>query len=198
MKFKSVYLYAGILLAVILFLVLFTYNSDTESEQPEITNNEMPNDDVHKNLSPPGGNSSVGSVSGSAKKQLEMLKKSYEENPSDTANVKEYADMLNASHQPQKALELYETILKIDPNRIDILLSSTFSFYNLNDLDKAEDYTKKILAIDKNNEEANFNMGAIAAAKGNKQKAREHWNNVIKQFPNSQAAKIAESSLKKL
>lgn len=198
MKFKSIYLYAGLLLAVILFLVLFTYNSDTESEQTELTNNEMPNDDVHKNLSPPGGNSSVGGVSGSAKKQLEMLKKSYEENPGDTAKVKEYADMLNAAHQPQKALELYETILKIDSDRIDILLGSTFSFYNLNDLDKAEEYTKKILAIDKNNEEANFNMGAIAAAKGNKQKAREHWKNVIKQFPNSQAAKIAESSLKKL
>jgi tetratricopeptide (TPR) repeat protein len=164
----------------------------------DITNGSMPDDEIHKGVNPPAGNPSIGSVSGSAKKQLEMLEKEYAENPNDSAKVKEYADMLNAAHQPEKALELYETILKIDPNRIDILLGSTFSFYNLNNLDKAEEYTKRILSIDIKNEEANFNLGAIAAAKGNKIKAREHWNYVIKQFPNSQAAKIAESSLKKL
>jgi tetratricopeptide (TPR) repeat protein len=196
MKSKSIYIYGGVFLLVVLFLIIFTYNSDSDSKTA--AKNNMPNDEVHNNLNPSAGGMGMGSVSGTAKKKLEDLRVTYESNPADTSKAKEYADMLNAAHQAQKALEIYETILKIDPNRVDILLGSTFSFYNLNDLEKAEEYTKKVLAIDKNNHEANYNMGAIAAAKGNTEKAREHWNNVIKQFPNSRAAKIAENSIKKL
>ncbi len=196
MKSKTIYIYGGIFLLVVLFLIIFTYNSDPDSESS--AKNNMPNDEVHNNLNPSAGGMGMGSVSGTAKKKLEELRVNYESNPADTVNAKEYADMLNAAHQPQKALEIYESILEIDPKRVDVLLGSTFSFYNLNDLAKAEEYTKKVLAIDKNNHEANYNLGAIAAARGEKDKARKHWNDVIKQFPNSHAAKIAESSLKKL
>ncbi len=198
MKLKSVYIYLGVLIVIALLLIISSFSSKPDSKNSSMSGSEMLDDEIHGSIDQSGGMPSLGNVSTGVMNQLETLKKDYEENPKDTAKTKLYADMLNSAHQSLKALELYDSILKIDPNRIDILLGSTFSYYNLNDLDKAEEYTKTILDLDQNNEEANFNLGAIAAARGNKEKAREYWNNVIKQFPNSHAAKIAENSLKKL
>ena len=194
MQVKPIYIYSSVIILTVILILVFNTSDDNEKST---AGHSVPNDEIHNNLKP-GSGMGMGSVSGTAKRKLEELRVSYESNPSDTSNAKEYADMLNAAHQPQKALEIYEKILEIDPKRVDILLGSTFAFYNMNDLDNAKEYTKRVLVIDKDNHEANFNLGAIAAAKGEKEKAREYWNDVIKRFPNSQAAKIAASSIQKL
>ena len=198
MKLKPIYIYAIVFILAVLFLVIFTNRPESESEKTEVTNSEMPNDDIHKNLNTPGNGMGIGGVSGSARKKLEDLQTAYESNPKDTASAKEYADILNAAHQPQKALDIYQAILAVDQTRIDILLGATFSYYNMNKLDKAEEFTMKVLDIDKNNLEANYNLGAIYAMKGDKTKAKEYWEFLINNYPNSEAAKLAKSSLAKL
>ncbi|MCZ7614007.1 MAG: hypothetical protein M5T52_10885 [Ignavibacteriaceae bacterium] len=43
-----------------------------------------------------------------------------------------------------------------------------------------------------------FNIGAVAATQGNKEKAKEIWNKVISINPESETAKLAEEYLGKL
>ncbi|MBU2493427.1 MAG: tetratricopeptide repeat protein [Bacteroidetes bacterium] len=196
MKIKTVYIYLGIFALVIFIIILTTQNSINQSGTKETTE-IMPNDDIHKGLNN-GESPGKGNVSNNIIHQMEMLQKAVEENPDDTSQVKKYADLLASAHNPEKAVELYKTILNKNPKRIDILLGITIAYYNMRNLEKAEEYTKRILEIDKNNHEANYNLGAIAAGRGNTAKAKEIWENVVLRFPNSSVAQIAEKSLEEL
>lgn len=196
MKIKPVYIYLAIFVVVVLIIVTTSNTSNQESDEP-VNTETMPKDDIHKGLQN-GATPGKGNVSSNIIHQLEMLKKAVEENPNDTVQVKKYAELLASAHNPQKAAELYKSILVKDPDRIDILLGITFAYYNMRDMDNAEEFTKKVLSIDKNNHEANYNLGAIAAGRGNTAKAKEIWENVIKRFPNTSVAQIAENSIKSL
>lgn len=196
MKIKPVYIYLSIFVIAVLIIVTTSNTSNQEPEEP-VNTEAMPNDDIHKGLQN-GATPGKGNVSGNIIHQMEMLKKAVEENPNDTIQVKKYAELLAAAHNPQKAVELYKSILVKDPNRIDILLGITFAYYNMRDMNNAEVYTNKVLSIDKNNHEANYNLGAIEAGRGNTSKAKEIWEDVIKRFPNSSVAQIAENSIKSI
>lgn len=199
MKIKPIYIYIAVFAVLILLLVIFTSGDKTADNDKALTEKQMPDDDVHKGMNMDGGNQpSKSNVSQEAVERMENLKKAVEENPDDTASAKQYAEMLAAGHQPAKALELLQSILKKDPKRIDILLALTFVYYNQSDFEKAEEYTNKVLVINKNHHEANYNLGAIAAAKGDKALAKKIWEDVVKRFPGSDVAKLAESSSKQL
>lgn len=196
MKIKTVYIYLGIFALVIFIIILTTQNSINQSGTKETTE-IMPNDDIHKGLNN-GESPGKGNVSNNIIHQMEMLQKAVEENPDDTSQVKKYADLLASAHNPEKAVELYKTILNKNPKRIDILLGITIAYYNMSNLEKAEEYTKRILEIDKNNHEANYNLGAIAAGRGNTAKAKEIWEGIVTKYPNTNVANIAENSLRSL
>jgi len=89
-------------------------------------------------------------------------------------------------------------ILKKDPKRVDILQSLGYVFYIQQDLNKAETYIAKAYAIDKNNFQALFNLGAIAATKGDNAKAKKIWKEIIAKRPNSEVAKLAQEGLQQL
>lgn len=196
MKIKTVYIYLGIFALVIFIIILTTQNSINQSGTKETTE-IMPNDDIHKGLNN-GESPGKGNVSNNIIHQMEMLQKAVEENPDDTSQVKKYADLLASAHNPEKAVELYKTILNKNPKRIDILLGITIAYYNMSNLEKAEEYTKRILEIDKNNHEANYNLGAIAAGRGYTAKAKEIWEGIVTKYPNTNVANIAENSLRSL
>lgn len=194
MKLKPIYIYIIVFAAFIVGIILF---SGTEKGN-DTSNNNMPNDDIHQGLQNEGDTPSKGNVMESAVLKLEELKKAYEKDPNDTLKIREYADMLTMAHKPQEAIALYHKILKVDSKRIDVLLQLTFLHYNNGDLPLAEETTNTILRIDRNNKLASYNLGAIEAAKGNKAKAKEIWESVIKKFPNTTVANIAEQSIKQL
>ncbi len=194
MKLKPVYIYIIIFVAFIIGIILF---SGAEKEN-NTTSNNMPNDDIHKGMQSEEDTPSKGNVMESAVVKLEELKAAYEKNPNDTLKIREYADMLTMAHKPQEAIALYNKILSVDNKRIDVLLQLTFLHYNNGDLPLAEKTTNTILKIDSNNKLASYNLGAIEAAKGNKSKAKEIWESVIKKFPNTTVANIAEQSIKQL
>jgi tetratricopeptide (TPR) repeat protein len=197
MKIKPVFIYIGAFIIVIAVLII-TSTGGSSSSSSDISE-QMPNDAVHKELTAPGGEApSKGNVSSSFMKKMDSLKTIVESNPNDTATVKEYAQLLSMAHQPQKAIELYRTILNKDPKRIDILLDLTFAYYNKGDLNKAEEITNKVLSIDKDQPEANYNLGAIAAAHGNNEKARTIWQKLVDKYPGTEVAQIAKSSLQRL
>ncbi len=196
MKLKPVYIYLIAFVAVVLVIIIST-NLSNEEKSPITSESAMPDDDVHKGLKG-GEEPSAGNVTDRAKHQMEMFEKMVTENPDDTAMVKKYADLLSGAHNPQKAIQLYQSILDKDANRIDVMLAKSSAHYSVMQYDIADNLLNKILSLEPNNEEANFNIGAIAAAKGNYSKAKEIWENVIKKFPGTHVAKIAEASLKQL
>ncbi len=197
MKIKPLYVYLSFFVAAIVVIIVLdagrNKNLDTEN-----FHQNMPNDEIHKGITDGGEAPSKSNLRESAIKKMEELKKAVEANPNDTAKVKEYAMMLAMGHQQKKAIELFEGILKKDSKRIDVLLTLSFLYYNQGNLDKAEEYTKNILAIDNNQHEANFNLGAIAEAKHETAKAKKIYENVIEKFPNSEIAQQAQSALNDL
>lgn len=199
MKIKPLYIYITVFIVFVVGVIILSNSGTVKKAGPDISG-KMPNDEIHKGMAAPGKGEapSKENVLEHAKQEMAALKADLEKTPDDTVKMKEYAAMLGAGHQPKEAIKLYEKILTKGPKRIDILLSLTFLSFDQGDLANAENYTNKILLINKDNPEANYNLGAIEATKGNKDKAREIWTNVIKRFPNNDVAQLAKSSLQKL
>uniref|UniRef100_A0A7V3E894 Tetratricopeptide repeat protein n=1 Tax=Ignavibacterium album TaxID=591197 RepID=A0A7V3E894_9BACT len=197
MKFKPVYIYGILLIAVIAVIIIATNQRNEKIAAIEdIANKEMPQDDVHKNIGKEGQmpHGQV-KVSEEVKKKMEELKAAVDASPNDTSKIREYADFLLAAHKPDESIPYYEMILKKDPKRKDIRFSLTFIYYNKGELDKAEEETNKILAIDKNDSMAKYNLGAIEATRGNNEKARQIWNKLIQEDPKSESAELARNAL---
>jgi tetratricopeptide (TPR) repeat protein len=190
MKIKPVYIYLIVFVAFIVAVIVFSNYNDSES-----STNNMPKDEVHQGLSNEGDMPSKSNVRSTAMEQLESLKAVYEKNPKDTLAAREYADMLTMAHQYEKAIDIYNYIISVDPKRIDAHLQLTYVHFNNGDFTKAYEHTNKILAINKDHQIALYNSGAIEAAKGNNSKAKEIWQSLLKQFPKTDIAHIAEQSL---
>jgi tetratricopeptide (TPR) repeat protein len=200
MKFKPIYLYGIIVLVSIIVLVFVsTQSSDNPKEIAVEQNQNMPDDDVHKQLKNPGGNTpGKENVSEEYRKRLADLKEAVDKNPSDTLAMKNYADFLSASHKMNEAISYYEKILEVNPKRADIYFSLALIYYNKQDFLKCEEANIKVLSFEPKNQMALYNLGAIAATQGKKDKAKEFWNKVISIDSKSETGKLAEESLGKL
>jgi tetratricopeptide (TPR) repeat protein len=199
MKFKPIYLYGILAIAVVITLLIVSQTSKNEKTNVDITNKEMPMDEVHKKFN--NGtteNPSSSNVSEEVKHKIEVMKKDVDANPRDTLKIREYADFLSAAHRPEEALVYYQKILAKDKIRKDIYFSMTFVYYNQGNLPKAEEVTLQMLKMFPDDPMVKYNVGAIEATKGNKDKAREIWTKIIKDYPSDKTAELAKNSLNKL
>ena len=199
MKLKSIYLYGIVAAIAIITLIIVSQTTGAEKVGGNISNKEMPTDDVHKNLNkgmmdnPTGAN-----VSEEVKHKLDVMKKDVDANPNDTLKIREYADFLAAAHRTNEAIIYYQKILYEDKKRKDVYFALTFVYYNQKNLVKAEEVTRVMYNLFPNDPMVNYNLGAIEATKGNKDKAREIWNNLVKNHPNDKTSELAKNSLNKL
>lgn len=200
MKLKPIYIYAIVFITAVIFLFVISESGTNKgASDVDITNKDMPNDDIHQNLNKSMQQSpSSSNVTTEFKTKLEQMKKRVNDNPHDTLKIREYADFLTAAHKSNEALKYYELILSKDKNRKDILFSITYIHYNNGNLNKAEEVTTQILQLFPNDPMADYNLGAINATRGNKVKAQEIWTKLIKDFPNTETAVLGQNSLKKL
>ena len=200
MKFKLIYFYGIIVLISIIVLVVVATQNSTEPKEVQIGQNQnMPDDEVHKNLMKQGENQpSKENVSDEYRKRMAELKDAVEKNPEDTIALKNYADFLSASHNMSDAITYYNKILQVDPKRADIHFSLALIYYNKQDFAKCEDENNKVLKFDPKNQMALYNLGAIAATRGEVIKAKDFWNEVIEINPESETGKLAKESLAKL
>lgn len=199
MKFKPIYLYGLVIIIAAVTLIIVTQSSDGGTKTDNITNKQMPDDNIHKNLghgmmqNPSGAN-----VSEEVKQKLDLMKKEVESNPTDTIKIREYADLLAAAHRPDEAISYYERIIQKDKSRKDIYFAIAFVYYNQKDFVKAEEVTREMSRLFPDDAMVNYNLGAIEATKGNKEKAREIWNKLIKDYPNDKTSELAKNSLNRL
>jgi len=200
MKFKPIYVYAGVIVVFILAIVFFSDITKKGNTQATVSEGaQMPDDDIHGGMRSRGNGGMPGkdNVMQEMLEKMNALKLAVEKNPNDTAKVREYAD-LQMTHNPEESIKLYERILKIDPKRIDILLQLTFTHYNIGDVDKAVEYNNKVLSIDRNNLFAQYNVGGLAQVKGDNKKAIAIWKELARKNPNTEVAHIAEQAAKQL
>ncbi len=203
MKIKTVYIYIALFAIVLIAIVIYDSQS-TETVKPEkiptdINKSEMPKDAIHQGLeNPTAEQPSSANVLESVKQKMKKLEEEIQNNPDDTVRIREYANFLFAAHRPDKALKYYKKILDKNPDRIDILLSVTSIYFNKGDYKKAEETTRRILSVDNDNLEATYNLGVIYAVTGRKNKAKEIWEEVVKNYPGTEVAGMAKSALQKL
>lgn len=199
MKFKPLYFYGAVFIIVVAILIILSQQSGNveNASNENLNTQQIPNDEIHSQLKSsetPGKNN----VSQEFKHKIAMLQNEVEKNPTDTTKLLEYADLLAAAHKQKEAIEYYQQILSINPNRIDVLFSLSFIYYTLGDLNKSEEETKRILAIDPENNDAKYNLGAIAATKGDKEKARDIWQRLAEKYPEDEIGIKAKNSLERL
>jgi tetratricopeptide (TPR) repeat protein len=200
MKFKLIYFYGILALAAITILIIVGVQEYSSSSSTDIKNSQsMPDDEVHKQLKNPGGNTpGRDNVSQEYRNKLAELKEAVDSNPSDTLAMRNYADFLSASHKMNEAIPYYEKIIKINPKRADVYFSLALIYYNKQDFVKCEELNKKVLLFDQKNQMALYNLGAIAATQGKMDKAKEYWNKVVSIDGESETGKLAKESLGKI
>jgi tetratricopeptide (TPR) repeat protein len=200
MKFKPIYLYGVVLAAAVVLLIFFSRSKDSnpDPETTNLQNENIPDDDIHNQLKMQESNPTKDNVTENFHKRMGELKQAVENNPNDTLKLKEYADFLAAAHKTEEAIRMYDRILKINPKRTDIYFSITLLYYNEKDLQKAEEYNEKVLMYDPTNSMALYNRGALAATRGDKEKARTIWEKIVKDDPDSEVGNLAKQSLTRL
>jgi tetratricopeptide (TPR) repeat protein len=200
MKFKPIYLYGIIAVVIVVTLLIVSQSgSGGEKSNVDITDKQMPMDEVHKKLNngiKQDPNSS--NVSEEVKHKIDVMRKDVDENPSDTLKMRQYADFLAAAHKPDEALLYYQKIIDKDKKRKDIYFAITYVHYTKGELVKAQEVTQTMLKLFPNDRMVKYNLGAIEATKGNKKKAREIWNQLIKDNPDNETSELAKNSLNKL
>lgn len=192
MKIKPLYIYLSLFVVVIIILVIVSSGGKTEHS---LHNQAMPQDEIHQNL---GGAPGGGNVSSEFKQRMEYLKSTYENNPGDTVNSKEYARLLAAAHKPQEAVEIFLSILNQDKSRDDIRVELATVYYNLNQFENAKNQLEKVLSNNPTSTEVIYNLGAIEATMGNNDRAKEIWEKLVADYPESEAAQFASSALQSL
>jgi len=200
MKFKPIYFYGILVVATLVLLIVVRIQESSDSTDVPIANNQtMPDDDVHKQLKSPGGNTpGKENVSEEYRKKLAELKEAVDKNSYDTLAMRNYADFLSASHKMNEAISYYEKILEINPKRADIYFSLALIYYNKQDFAKCEEANNKVLLFEPKNQMALYNLGAIAATQGKTDKAKEMWDKVVSINAKSETGKLAQESLGKL
>jgi tetratricopeptide (TPR) repeat protein len=200
MKFKPIYLYGVIAIIAIAILLIIEIQEKSDSTQTPVTNDQtMPNDDVHNQLKNQGSTSpGKENVSEEYKKKLAGLEQAVNENPRDTIALRNYADYLAASHKMNEAIPYYQKILDINPKRADIRFSLAVIYFSKQDFEKCKKENENVLSFDPQNQMAFYNLGAVAATQGLKDKAKEYWNKVISIDANTETAQLAKESLSKL
>jgi len=200
MKFKPIYIYGAIaIIAIVIFIIVEIQDTPNSNQAPVTNNQNMPDDDVHKQLMNQGSRTpGKENVSEEYKKKLAELEQAVVENPKDTIALRNYADYLSASHKMSEAIPYYEKILQVNPKRSDIRFSLAVIFFNEQEFDKCREENEKVLSYDSQNQMALYNLGAVAATQGRKDKAKEYWNKVISIDSKTETGQLAKESLSKL
>ena len=106
-------------------------------------------------------------------------------------NLEETFKLAAKNHQENKtdiAQELYNQVLKVDPNHLGALNNLGVLFKKLNQIQKAKDCYEKVIQIDPNNIDTHYNLGNALKELKDFQKAKDCYEKVIKINPSHENA----------
>ncbi len=208
MKIKSIYIYLGIFIVIVLAIVLMD-KSSTESETKTVATTEMPNDAIHQGARGKMPNDAIhgkANPNGPSKadvlpqyyKRLDSLATAFAANPADTALGLEYAHYLAAGHQMDKALGVYDKLLKAAPKSKSILMEASYLSFQEKNFDKSQSFIEKIIQLDPNDMNARYNKGLILFFKKDTVNAVKIWKDVARKSPKSEEGKLSANMIKEL
>jgi len=199
MKFKPVTIYLAVFAVAVILIFFFAGSGDSNEKAMNDPHANLPKDDIHSKLGDQTGEMpSKENVSQKFKQKVAELKSILEENPSDTASMKELADLQYMAHSMDEALQLYKKILTFNPNRTDVNFAIGVIHYNNKEFDEAEKVVKGVLKYDPENMVAMYNLGAISNARGDKNSAVKYWQSIIDKYPKTHEAFLAQTAIKKM
>ncbi|MBM4175528.1 MAG: tetratricopeptide repeat protein [Ignavibacteria bacterium] len=193
-NFKYVYIIVAVLVIALLTYIIIS-RSDTPGEK-EFSESNMPEDDIHGNMKAPHGMPGKANVAQSFLQLIDSLKTYTEKNPKDTAALAELAELYTEAHNMSESAIYFEKILKIDPNRKDVMFALAELNYRMQDIPNSEKYLRSILKLDPKNELASYNLGIIYVTQGNKTDAKKVWEKLA--LSESDYGKLAKEALKNL
>jgi tetratricopeptide (TPR) repeat protein len=82
-----------------------------------------------------------------------------------------------------EAIEAYDHVLSIDPQKVDALLNCGTLCYEEGNLKKAAEYFARALQVDPENALAHFNLGSVLEEVGRLEAARLHLRNAVRLDP---------------
>jgi cytochrome c-type biogenesis protein CcmH/NrfG len=190
MKFNIKYFYLILGLVVVGMIAYFVVSKEVEKSNK----NNMPDDEIHRNLMQQRSQQMDKEILA----KIDSLKKIVDQNPKDTIALNHLGFFLLQAHKFDEAEKYFENLLKLSPERVDVMNVLAEMNFNLQKFDKSENYLKKILSLEKNNEVAMYNLGVVYVMQGKKDDARKTWTEIVKRNPDSDLGKMAKESLKGL
>ncbi len=195
---KNLYpLVFGGVFMVVAILILY---KDEPTERIDTHHHDEPS----MNVPMPGGtgSSEASSITGKsvpsnhdALMNIKMLKEQLQKNPNDLEHLIQLGNLLYDNGNFKDAIEPYGKALSIDPSNNNVRNDYAVCFFNSGNPEKAIAELNSILAGDKGNITATFNLGVIHANIGKTDAARTYFSRTIELQPNSEFASKARSML---
>ncbi|HTV53698.1 MAG TPA: tetratricopeptide repeat protein [Terriglobia bacterium] len=82
-----------------------------------------------------------------------------------------------------QAIDAYQHVLAVDPDRIDALINCGILYYEDGSLEKALEYFRRALAFDAENALIHFNLGSVLEETGDLEAARQHLRQAVRLHP---------------
>lgn len=89
-----------------------------------------------------------------------------------TTNLR-LAHLMTIEGKYEKALDIYNHVLKKEPNNLKALINKGVVLYGLRDYEEAEEQYKKVLSVEPNNIETIVNLGLLQNKMGKQQEAED-------------------------
>ncbi len=199
MKFSPITIYLSIFIVAVILIIYLAQGSNQAVTDTNNPHSRLPDDDIHRNLGDVQADMpSKDNVSEKFKQKIAELRSKLESSPTDTASMKELADLQYMAHNTVEAMELYKKILTYDSKRTDVNFAIGVIHYNNKEYGTAEKIVKQVLSYDPDNTVAMYNLGAISNAKGDLSSALKYWKTLVEKHPDTHEAFLAETAIKKL
>ena len=119
-----------------------------------------------------------------------------EQNPQDPAPRTELGNLYFDAERYEDAIQLYEEVLRLDPDNVNVSTDLGVSYYYTNQPDRALEQFDRSLSIDVRHTKTILNVGIVRAfGKQNLDGAVAAWRQVVELAPDSPEGRAAQQAI---
>ena len=206
MKNKINYIY---IILVVVFIGVLAYtilNEPNPATQPQSVSsatgsesklppNHPPLDKMNEGGADGMQQPSRANVSKEIMKKIDEMKHAVENDPKNTAALRELANFMFDAHQMAEAEKYYKMIIDKEPKNTEARLDYSICLYHLKKYDAAITATTEILSYESHNTNALYNLGALNATIGKNDEAIQWWEKTIATDAKSENANKAKQGI---
>jgi len=131
-------------------------------------------------------------------KAIDYFKKALEKNPKDITSLKNTANSYKELGEYEKSEEYFKKIVEIDSTRADIYIEiATLYWHHMDKKDEVQEIISKGLVANPDNPDLLSFLASFYKDTGEKKKALQYYEEVLKVNPDNEGAKIEVEKLKK-